>query len=131
VKTVLAKLGVKPGEAFAVIGAPGELATLFEGMGNPGEAQHRIAFVPNRAAAPAAIADGLAWFAPGRRLWFAYPKKSGAHASDISRDHGWDALAEAGFLGVTQIAIDDDWSALRFRPRSEIAKLTRKSELQT
>jgi hypothetical protein len=131
VKTVLAKLGVKPGEAFAAIGAPGELANLFEGAGDPSEAVHRIAFVADCAAAPAAIAEGLAWFAPGRKLWFAYPKKSGAYASDISRDQGWDALAVAGFLGVTQIAIDEDWSALRFRPRGEIAKLTRKSERQT
>lgn len=49
-------------------------------------------------------------------LWFAYPKKISKHyQSDISRDHGWQALAKLGFEGDRQVAIDEDWSALRFR----------------
>jgi hypothetical protein len=49
-------------------------------------------------------------------LWFAYPKgTSKRYASDINRDAGWDALMSAGFETVRLIAIDEDWSALRFR----------------
>jgi hypothetical protein len=49
-------------------------------------------------------------------LWFAYPKgTSRKYHCDFSRDHGWDALARAGFDTVRQVAIDEDWSALRFR----------------
>jgi hypothetical protein len=33
---------------------------------------------------------------------------------------------ERDLLPVTQVAIDETWSALRFRRRREIAKLTRK-----
>jgi hypothetical protein len=49
-------------------------------------------------------------------LWFCYPKKSSKkYSSDLERDHGWNTLNEAGFHGVRTVAIDDDWSAMRFR----------------
>ncbi len=49
-------------------------------------------------------------------LWFIYPKKtSKKYCSDIDRDHGWEGLMNAGFYPVRQVAVDDDWSALRFR----------------
>lgn len=49
-------------------------------------------------------------------LWFAYPKKtSKKFSSDIDRDHGWEVLIDRGFDKVRQVAVDDDWSALRFR----------------
>jgi hypothetical protein len=50
------------------------------------------------------------------KLWMAYPKgTSGKYVSDINRDHGWESVEETGFRRVSQVSIDDDWSALRFR----------------
>jgi len=50
------------------------------------------------------------------KLWLAYPKgRSHKYTTDINRDHGWDTVTETGFRPVSQVAIDDDWSALRFR----------------
>jgi len=49
-------------------------------------------------------------------VWFAYPKgTSKKYKSGISRDNGWQALEQAGFETVRLVAIDADWSALRFR----------------
>ncbi len=49
-------------------------------------------------------------------LWFAYPKSTSAkYKSDLNRDTGWDILRKSGFDTVRQVAIDQDWSALRFR----------------
>ena len=49
-------------------------------------------------------------------VWFAYPKRSSKnYACDFNRDTGWAEMGEAGFEGVRMVAIDDDWSALRFR----------------
>jgi len=49
-------------------------------------------------------------------LWFAYPKgTSKKYTCEFNRDTGWDALRNAGFDTVRQVAIDADWSALRFR----------------
>lgn len=49
-------------------------------------------------------------------LWFAYPKgTSKRYTCDFNRDQGWDVLHGSGFDSVRQVAIDEDWSALRFR----------------
>ena len=49
-------------------------------------------------------------------LWFCYPKKtSKKYSSDIDRDHGWKILNDSGLRGVRMVALDADWSALRFR----------------
>jgi len=49
-------------------------------------------------------------------LWFAYPKgTSKRYASEVNRDTGWEPLKSAGFETVRLIAVDEDWSALRFR----------------
>jgi hypothetical protein len=49
-------------------------------------------------------------------VWFAYPKgTSKKYTCDFNRDTGWDALQALGFDTVRAIAIDEDWTALRFR----------------
>ena len=54
------------------------------------------------------LADGV--------LWFCYPKKaSKKYSSDITRDNGWKVLNDSGLHGIRMVAIDDDWSAMRFR----------------
>jgi hypothetical protein len=59
------------------------------------------------------MADGV--------LWFCYPKKTSArYNSEIDRDHGWKVLNDSGFFGIRLIAIDEDWSALRFRNKKYI-----------
>lgn len=59
-------------------------------------------------------------------FWWAYPKKSSKnYRSDISRDQGWQPLGDLGYEGVRQVAIDADWSALRFRKADHIKSLKR------
>jgi hypothetical protein len=54
------------------------------------------------------LADGV--------LWFCYPKKtSKKYIPGIDRDHGWKVLNDSGHHGIRLVAIDEDWSALRFR----------------
>ena len=49
-------------------------------------------------------------------LWVCYPKKtSKKYSSDLDRDHGWKVLNDSGLFGIRLVAIDQDWSALRFR----------------
>ncbi|UOE94924.1 DUF3052 domain-containing protein [Alkalihalobacillus sp. LMS39] len=60
-------------------------------------------------------------------LWLCYPKKSSKKykGSNCSRDTVAALLAEEGFEPVRQIAIDEDWSALRFRPVDKIKTMKR------
>ena len=45
-------------------------------------------------------------------VWFAYPK---ANRTDINRDTLWPIVVEYGLRPNGQIALDEVWSALRFR----------------
>lgn len=59
-------------------------------------------------------------------LWFAYPKGTSKNYScDFNRDSGWTVLGAAGFEGVRMVAIDADWSALRFRRVEHVKTMTR------
>jgi hypothetical protein len=61
-------------------------------------------------------------------LWFAYPKKTAKELrSDIDRDHGWEPLEEMGFRSVSQVAVDDLWSALRFRNNAYVKSARKKA----
>lgn len=53
-------------------------------------------------------------------LWFCYPKLSAKTPSDLSRDRLWELMKPSGLAPVTQIAIDETWSALRFRPSERV-----------
>jgi hypothetical protein len=58
-------------------------------------------------------------------LWFAYPKKSSAVKSDLSRDSGWEPVFAGGFDSVAQISIDETWTGFRFRPKHLVGKRPR------
>ena len=59
-------------------------------------------------------------------MWYAYPKgTSKRYTCEFNRDNGWAVVGEQGFEPVRQVAIDEDWSALRFRKVSFIKTMTR------
>ena len=49
------------------------------------------------------------------KFWVAYPKASSKIASDLSRDASWDFIAAHGFETVRMVAVDNLWSAVRFK----------------
>jgi hypothetical protein len=85
-----------------------------------------LAFVSTSEEVAAIAAEAATLAADDPVLWLAYPKAgSKRHRGAINRDTGWAALGEAGFEPVRQVAIDADWSALRFRRVQHIRRLTR------
>ena len=76
------------------------------------------------------VAPAIARKAQGDAIvWFAYPKGSSKkYKSEINRDHGWDVLGAEGFEPVRMVAIDEDWSAVRFRRIEFLKNLTRRKE---
>jgi hypothetical protein len=111
------KLQIKPGQSVAILNAP-------EGVALPdlreealAEADAVIAFVTRRA--ELAELDAVLSAARADRLaWVGYPK-AGKLGTDLNRDRLAEALREHGLQPVRQVAIDDTWSALRFRPAGE------------
>jgi hypothetical protein len=61
-------------------------------------------------------------------LWFAYPKgTSKRYTCEFNRDSGWGVIRAAGFESVRMVAIDEDWSALRFRRLEYVRSSARNS----
>jgi hypothetical protein len=64
-------------------------------------------------------------------IWMCYPKKSSkAYTCNFNRDTGWAPLGKLGLEPVRQVAIDQDWSALRFRKIEFIPCMTRAKEMR-
>ncbi len=129
-KTVLEKLGFKPGVNGIIISAPVELKASLSMQHEQGSPPGIIlCFVRKAADVRTSVDIVIAQYQRGNRLWFAYPKRSSGIKTDLTRDDGWSVLPEKDLLPVTQIAIDETWSALRFRYRDEISELTRKTDI--
>ncbi len=63
-------------------------------------------------------------------VWIAYPKGSSKkYKCEFNRDTGWAVIGDAGFEPVRQVAIDEDWSALRFRRTEHIKSMTRSNSM--
>ena len=113
-----AKLQIKPGTHVAVVGAPPEgpdLAGIGPQASDPSSADAVIAFVVQAAEVSGTASPAIAAAREDRLAWIAYPK-AGKLGTDINRDRLAALVTELGVQPVRQIAIDDVWSALRFRP---------------
>ena len=124
------KLNPKAQGPVVVIGSPASFAAetalwpevhLFQHLESSLCQGFVLAFVKNPTEVSRIAAHLSADQQPELLLWLAYPKKISPLANgDIDRDHGWESLREKGFRPVSQIAIDEDWSALRFRPAKAV-----------
>jgi hypothetical protein len=77
------------------------------------EATVAMVFVDDAASLRAIVARDVTRLGRVPVLWIAYPK---GNRTDLNRDTLWPMLAEHGLRPITQVAVDDVWSALRFRP---------------
>jgi len=125
VPPVFAKLNLKGQAAILVANAPASFEPVLQALQEvtvlrdpavPAGVAFALVFVTTQdeldamSALLAAKAEGDAV------LWFAYPKKtSRRYRCEFHRDSGWEVIRAHGFDSVRQVAIDEDWSALRFR----------------
>jgi hypothetical protein len=59
-------------------------------------------------------------------VWFVYPKvTSKKYKCDFNRDTGWQIMGSLGLESVRMVAVDEDWSALRFRKVEFVKVLNR------
>jgi hypothetical protein len=132
---LFAKLQLKAPQVVHLLGAPAafaaEAATIDgirveHGVPDGATVAFAIAFACTRAELDDHSATLVAAAGEDPLLWIAYPKGSSRrYRCEFNRDSGWDMLGAAGFEAVRQVAIDEDWTALRFRRVGRIPRLTR------
>lgn len=136
---IFAKLNYKTQPEIAVINAPDEflptvadMQSLAAIVTNPEQIQEgafAIAFVRTQNEVDATSTVLAEKLKGDTLLWLAYPKgTSKKYTCDFNRDTGWAVLGKLGFEPVRMVAIDDDWSALRFRRVEYIKKMTRSEQ---
>ena len=133
---IFKKLNYKDQDQVVIVNAPqsfekemdemGTITTVKTNLGATKEVKFFLGFVTKqkevdgltKKIAPIINGDGL--------LWFAYPKGSSKkYKCEFNRDNGWKELGKYGFEPVRMVAIDEDWSALRFRKAENIKTMTR------
>jgi hypothetical protein len=135
VPSVFAKLNLKAQHEILVINAPAsfepEIAALkdvavLRDVKNAKAVESALGFVIAQAELDKLSRQIVAKATGDALLWFAYPKgTSKRYRCEFNRDSGWNVLRSAGFETVRAIAIDADWSALRFRRLRYIKSATR------
>jgi hypothetical protein len=117
-KTTADKLLIRPNSRLwtsdpARSGVVGPLPHGVAVAERPGEAATAIAFGDDAAGVRRILDRDAEELKRTATFWVAYPK---ANRADINRDSLWAILADYGFRPISQVAIDEVWSALRFRP---------------
>jgi len=117
--TVGTKLQLKPNQRVAILGAPEgvEIDLPTGALRTPSSdgADAIIVFVRTADELAARGAPAIAAARADRLTWVAYPK-AGQLGTDLNRDVLARLVSRHDVRPVRQVAIDDVWSALRFRP---------------
>jgi hypothetical protein len=129
--TLFEKLNLKNHQAILILNAPESfdrelsqlpVITINRHLESVPEIRFSVAFVTNQTEVDALAPQVAAKARGDATVWFAYPKgTSKKYKCDFNRDTGWAAMKKAGFDSVRSIAIDEDWTGLRFR-RKEFIK---------
>ena len=135
---VFKKLNLKDQTAIVVLDAPASFDTHLASLGDVrvlrkvpagGSVAFGIAFATTLAAVDKVARDVAPHLDGDAILWLAYPKgTSKRYTCEFNRDTGWQSIGAKGFEPVRMVAIDEDWSALRFRRVDFIKEMKRPAE---
>ena len=120
------KLGVRPGDVVALVGAPRAFALpdLPEGARvrrslGPG-ADVVLAFVRRAADLARVLRATATVLGPEDALWILWPRRAAGHDSDVTENLLREVVLPTGLVDVKVAAVGEDWSGLRFVWRKEV-----------
>jgi hypothetical protein len=134
-RPLASKLGLNPGMRALVLASPPgyikSLMPLAHDLAVSSRAQGTYEFVQvfaTRLAEVREFAKKLPKHAPPNALvWICYPKKTSGSTTNLSRDIIREVLSGARWRAVSIIAIDEVWSALRFRPARQVGSRSKRN----
>jgi hypothetical protein len=128
--TVFEKLNLKGQDEIVVLDAPDSFGRELAGLAGvrivrklaaAKEVSFALAFVTRQADLDRLSEQLVKKATDDALLWIVYPKGSSKrYTCEFNRDTGFATLRHLGFDSVRQVAIDEDWSALRFRRNEHI-----------
>ncbi len=123
-KSLVEKLGIKPGHQLALLSAPpkfddtlGALPTKVVVRRRIGRADVALLFSQSASDLSSRFANVAKTLNDGGMLWVAWPKKASGVATDLTENVVRDVGLAAGLVDVKVCAIDDTWSGLKFMRR--------------
>jgi len=132
---VARKLGMNPGMRALIIAPPPGYLKLLDPLPAEVTVSSRAAgmypFVQVFATRLSDIDDFAKklpkYAAPNALVWISYPKKTSRAKGDLSRDLIREAMNGTGWRAVSIVAIDEVWSALRFRPAAQVVSRVKRN----
>jgi hypothetical protein len=121
-KNPAAKMRMTSGMSVALLHAPDDSESLLgipedvTRVEDPAAADFVLVFARTQAEAEERLTALAPDVGPRTVAWLAYPKGSRAAGHDMSRDTVWRFAETVGLRLVSNVAIDETWSALRMRP---------------
>jgi hypothetical protein len=121
------KLGVKPGDAVAWLGAPGDFGATLGDLPPDlrvkanlrGPLDVVVFFTKRRAELARRLPALMRAIAPAGGAWIAWPKRASRIATDVTEDVIRAEALPLGLVDVKVCAIDDTWSGLKLVIRKE------------
>ncbi len=124
------KLRLTSGQKMLILNAPAEFTAYLEEMiyeeRYPENPEQQFDYVQLFATTQAEMEKALLRLENAGKFdcifWICYPKGGGKIRSDIKRDTVWETMELIRLRPVTQVAIDETWSAMRARPHEMVGK---------
>jgi len=118
--SIFKKLKAKPSMTAALLYAPPEYPN-YEGFSDVKDDKDDFVhlFVISKAEFNERFAEAAEAVADGGLLWVSYPKSKGKLKFDINRDSLWEMALPKGWHPVSQVSLDDEWSAVRLKPNED------------
>ena len=120
-RTLVEKLGVKPGTRIAILNAPrgyrGILGSLPPGVTVASAARGTFPFIQfftrSRSLLQTKLDILLRALEPNGALWISWPKKASGLATDMTEDAVREIALPVGLVDIKVAAVDDVWSGLK------------------
>ena len=117
------KLQIKSGKLIVINAPQGYAAQLAQELPDltvstraAGQAEAVLLFVNSLAEVDNFTPKAGKLIKPGGMLWIAYAKGASKVKTDVNRDRLWAAVQPIGWQAIRQVALDETWSAMRFKP---------------
>jgi hypothetical protein len=124
------KLLMKPGQQWLILNAPNNYPALLHPLPEGLQLIFEVGisvdgmqlFVKNSAELTETLNLAKPIITDGTVLWVIYPKKTSGIPTDLEMMGSWDAAAKHDLRPVSSAAVNDTWTALRFRPEHLVKK---------